>query len=45
VIGGRRPGEEADMTEWWQWAGALAVGTGGAIVLTVVLALWALEGV
>ncbi len=33
------------MTEWWQWALALGLGTVGAVVLTVLLALWALEGV
>lgn len=33
------------MTQWWQWLVALGVGTGGAVVLTVLLALWALEGV
>lgn len=33
------------MTEWWQWAAALAAGVGGALVLTVVLALWTLDSI
>lgn len=33
------------MTQWWQWALTLGLGALIALVLTVVLALWALQGV
>ena len=33
------------MTEWWQWVLALGLGTVAALGVTVLLALWALQGV
>lgn len=33
------------MTEWWQWALVLGLGTIAALVVTVVLSLWALQGI
>jgi hypothetical protein len=33
------------MTEWWQWLLVLGLGTIAALIVTVVLSLWALQGV
>jgi hypothetical protein len=33
------------MTEWWQWLLTLGLGTVAAVALTVLLSVWALQGV